>query len=150
MILEEELKTEKFESSHQRAWLNILFTGNWLEERVNNSLKPFGISDQQYNVLRILKGHFGKAMNLFMIQERMIHRSSNATRLVEKLRKKSLVKRDICPHNRRMVEIFITEKGLKLLENIEPILNYDRKDTEKKWTKEEAELIGNLLDKLRE
>ncbi|CAN5162029.1 MarR family transcriptional regulator [soil metagenome] len=149
MRLEEELKTDKFESAHQRAWLSILFTGNWLEERINGSLKPFGISDQQYNVLRILKGQMGKAVNLYMIQERMIHRSSNATRLVEKLRQKGLVKREICPHNRRMVEIQITEKGLKLLESIEPILKNDRKDTEKKWTKEEAELIGNLLDKLR-
>lgn len=150
MKLEEELKTERFENAYQRAWLNILFTGNWLEERINGALKPFGISDQQYNVLRILKGHLGKAINLYMIQERMIHRNSNATRLVEKLRQKGLVKRDICPHNRRMVEIKITDKGLQLLETIDPILKNNRKDTESKWTKEEAELIGKLLDKLRD
>lgn len=150
MKLEEELKMKSFENQYHRVALNIMFTGNWLMERVNTVLKPFGLSDQQYNVLRILRGQKGKPANLFMIQERMIHRMSNATRLVEKLRQKGLVERKICEENRRMVEITITNKGLKLLDKIQPQISTNNDLIKNKLTEREAILLADLLDKIRE
>ena len=129
--------------------LSIMFTGNWLSDRMNSLLKPWGISDQQYNVLRILKGQKGKPINLYMIRERMIHRMSNATRLVEKLRKKGFVQREICESNRRMVEIVITKEGLQALNEINEVVDLHREVTNKKLTNEEATILGHLLDKLR-
>ena len=149
MRIEDELKMKKFANAQDRAVLSIMFTGNWLSDHMNSLLKHWGISDQQYNVLRILKGQKGKPINLYMIRERMIHRMSNATRLVEKLRIKGFVRREICESNRRMVEIVITKEGLRMLDEINEIVGLHRKVTNKKLTDEEATILGNLLDKLR-
>jgi DNA-binding MarR family transcriptional regulator len=149
MKLEDELKMKKFQSPYQRAALSIIFTAGWFSEKFHGLLKPYGISEQQYNVLRILRGQNGKSANLYMIQERMIHKMSNATRLVEKLRLKKLVNREICEENRRMINVDITEKGLKVLEEID-LLNHDFEAALfHHLTEKEASLIGDLLDKLR-
>lgn len=149
MKLEDVLKMEKFESEYHRATLNIMYTGVWLLEQINSVLKPYGLSDQQYNVLRILRGQKGKPANLFMIQERMIHPMSNATRLVEKLRLKELVEREVCEKNRRMVEITITQKGLDLLKEIQPSINKSEAEMAAHLTEKEATQLADLLDKLR-
>ena len=149
MKLEAELKMKQFESPHHRTLLNIMFTSSWLADRMSSITKPYDISEQQYNVLRILRGQKGKPVNLMDIQERMLHKTSNATRLVEKLRQKGLVERVLCEQNRRKVEISITKSGLGLLAELDPILN--TKDTEmfKTLTNKEAILLGDLLDKFR-
>ena len=148
MKLEEELKM-KFKSPAQRAGLNVIFTGAWMSERFNRLLKPFGISEQQFNVLRILRGQKGQPANLYTIQERMVHRMSNATRLVEKLRSKGYVERQICEENRRKIEVTITQKGMELLESIEPIAKASNREVHGRLTKEEAQTLGDLLDKMR-
>jgi DNA-binding MarR family transcriptional regulator len=148
MKLEDELKM-KFASAKARAGLNVIFTGAWLSERFNQLLKPFGISEQQYNVLRILRGQKGKPANLFTIQERMVHRMSNATRLVEKLRLKGYVERQICEENRRKIEVTITQKGLDLIDEIEPKAVVSNKKLHSRMTKQEAELLGDVLDRIR-
>ena len=149
MKLEEELKMKQFESPHHRTLLNIMFTSSWLNDRMSGITKPYDISEQQYNVLRILRGQKGRPVNLMDIQDRMLHKTSNATRLVEKLRQKGLVERVLCEQNRRKVEISITKSGLGLLAELDPILS--TKDTEmfKTLTNKEASLLGDLLDKLR-
>ena len=149
MRLEEELRMEKFRTQQQRATLNILFTSTWIAEKTNECFKPFGISQEQYNVLRILKGQKGKPANLSTIQERMIHRMSNATRLVEKLKLKGYANRVICEDNRRKVEITITEKGLQLLEQIDPKLTRAELNLFTNLSDKDAKDIGDLLDKLR-
>lgn len=150
MKLEEELKMEKFKSEFQRAMLNIIFTAYWLEDRSAETFKGYGISMQQYNVLRILRGQKGKPANLFLIQDRMIHKMSNATRLVEKLRLKGYVKRVTCEENRRKVEITITDKGLQLLDELEPKIRKSEADTFSRLSEKDAAQLGRLLDKLRE
>lgn len=150
MKIEDEIKSIKPMSSLQKAELNIMFTGGWLKSHVEMLLKPYDISNQQYNVLRILRGRYPEAANLQDISERMLDRMSNATRLVEKLRIKNYVTRDICPDNRRKVEIHITDSGLELLKVIDPVLNEHSENVLSKITEEEAELISGLLDKLRE
>ena len=117
--------------------------------RVDSLLKPYDISSQQFNVLRILRGQQGKPLNLFTIQERMLNRMSNATRLVEKLRLKGLVTRELCEHNRRKVEIAITNKGMDLLDSLDPILQQLEKDTFKNLSEEEAQQLSDTLDRIR-
>jgi DNA-binding MarR family transcriptional regulator len=150
MKLEEELRTEKFKTEQQRAVLSILFTSSWIEVRTNECFKQYGISQEQYNVLRILKGQKGRPANLSTVQERMIHRMSNATRLVEKLKLKGYVNRVPCEDNRRKVEITITNKGIALLENIDPRLVKLETDLFRNFTEEEIRQIGSLLDKVRQ
>src|SRR6478609_1382394 len=113
MRLEEEIKqNKKFTSEFQKLAVNIMYTASWLEARNIQRLKPHGISPQQYNVLRILRGSAPNPLMLGEIAMRMIDKNSNATRLVEKLRLKGLVKREVCENNRRQVDIIITSKGM--------------------------------------
>lgn len=148
MRLEEELKQEGFQSEHQKALLNILFTGNWISAETNRILKPFGISSQQYNVLRILKGQKGKAISVNDIMSRMVDKMSNASRLVEKLRKKTFIERVTCEHDRRQVDIRITETGLALLHKADKVIN-EFDEMENKLTEKEAIILSELLEKIR-
>jgi DNA-binding MarR family transcriptional regulator len=119
MSLEEAIRQQKFQNEYQKAAVNILYTGSWLYNLHAAFLKKFDITPEQFNVLRILRGSHPKPMMLADITCRMIDKNSNATRLVEKLRVKGLVKREICKNNRRQVDISLTYKGLKLLANID-------------------------------
>jgi DNA-binding MarR family transcriptional regulator len=149
MKLEEELKQGEFQSAHQKAMLNILFTSNWLESDSARFLKPFGISAQQYNVLRILKGQGVKAISVNDIMSRMIDKMSNASRLVEKLRKKELIERVICKHDRRQVDVRITAKGLSLLKDTyKEMDNFGGFST--KISIQEATALSAILEKIRE
>lgn len=148
MTLEEELKQAKFKSEYQKAMLNVLFTGNWLGSDSSRILKPFGLSPQQYNVLRILKGQKGKAISVNNIMSRMIDKMSNTSRLVEKLRQKELIERVVCENDRRQVDVRITKKGLDLLtEAGKEMNNIDR--IKANITLEEAQKLNELLDKIR-
>jgi len=148
MSIEEDIRQEKFENEFHKVAVNILFTSSWLYNINANRLRPHDITPEQYNVLRILRGSHPKAMMLADVTGRMIDKSSNATRLVEKLRLKGLVKREICEGNRRQVDIFITDKGLSLLKKV------DAEETEwlatlKTISKTEAQELNRILDKLR-
>lgn len=149
MILEKEIKQTKFVSPVQKAILNILFTSSWLNNLTTQKLKPFGISPQQYNVLRILKGSAPEKLMLADISSRMIDKMSNATRLVEKLRQKALCTRELNEQNRRQVMIGITEKGMELLLKIEEDMNHQHLSFTEKLTTSEAELLSQLLEKIR-
>lgn len=149
MRIEDEIKqNKKFNNEYEKLVINLLFTASWLEADNIQRLKPFGISPQQYNVLRILRGSYPKPLMLSDISARMIDKNSNATRLVEKLRLKSFVKREICENNRRQVDIVITKKGLDLLADID-------KDADtwleslKTLSESEAKTLNITLDKLR-
>lgn len=148
MALEDEIRQDKFESDFHKTAVNILFTSSWLYNLNALRLKPHDITPEQFNVLRILRGSHPKALMLADISCRMIDKSSNATRLVEKLRQKGMVSRTLCENNRRQVDIHITPKGLRTLESIDK--------ESKSWTgtlknisKEEAKELNRILDKLR-
>lgn len=149
MRLEEAIKQQQFQSPFQKAYLSVVFTGNLFEAEVNQLLKPFRLSSQQFNVLRILRGARQKACNLCDIQERMLDRMSNATRLVEKLRSRGLLTRELCEENRRKVEIRITPKGLALLRELDQLLESYYQTMASRLSEEEACRISELLDKLR-
>jgi DNA-binding MarR family transcriptional regulator len=134
---------------YKRALISLLYTGYQISDGLNEQLKPFGVSEQQVNVLHIIKRQTEQSCNLCDIQEQMMHKMSNATRLVEKLRLKGLVTREVCEDNRRRVEIGITREGLDLLDRIEKKLSKYHCNHQAKLTDEEFTLLANLLDKMR-
>ena len=148
MKIEEEIKQDKFHSEYQKLAINILFTSNWLSANSTKILKPYGISPQQYNVLRILKGQSPKAISVSNIMERMIDKMSNTSRLVEKLRQKELIERVTCESDRRQVDVKITYKGLALLEKVNKEMNAF-KNIADNLSEQEAKTINQLLDKMR-
>jgi len=105
----------------KNAIISILQASAFISGVLLKGLKPHDISEQQFNVLRILRGQKGIAANLSTVQERMVHKMSNTTRLIDKLIQKKLVKRNVCIENRRKIELFITEDGLDFLKKIDPI-----------------------------
>jgi MarR family 2-MHQ and catechol resistance regulon transcriptional repressor len=136
----------KFPSEKVKAFINIKYTANWISSKENEFFKPFGISPQQFNILRILKGA-GKAIKVQEIKDRMIERAPNATRLMDKLCGKEFIERIACPEDRRVVHIAITDNGLKLLAKIEK--NLDGINLLKNISQEEAIQLSDLLDKIR-
>lgn len=148
MSLEQDIKQEKFSNEFEKVVINILFTSSWLYNVNSARLKPHGITPEQYNVLRILRGSHPKAMMLAEVTCRMIDKSSNATRLVEKLRLKGFLKREICEGNRRQVDISITDKGLATLKKID-IEAETWVESLKVISKTEAQELNRILDKLR-
>ncbi|EPR70779.1 transcriptional regulator MarR family [Winogradskyella psychrotolerans RS-3] len=135
----------KFENFKVKALLNIIYTANWITSRQSESFKDFGISQQQYNILRILRGA-NEPLKVQTIKDRMLERSPNATRLMDKLCAKNLIKRLPSEHDRRVVKIEITKQGLDLLNTIPSDMN---KELIKNLSEAEAEQLSNLLDKMR-
>lgn len=148
--IEELIKTKPIKDPYARVMLNIIYTGSWLVNNVNQTLKPFGITEPQYNVLRILRGQNGEAMNLFEIQNRMLQRMSNVSRLIDKLLDKGLVERKECKENRRMVDISITQAGLSLLEAVEIPMAAHMEKMALKIKKEHAAQMAEWLDALHD
>lgn len=149
MNLEEAIKSTAPLNPYTKTVLNIMYSSRLVEEKVAEMLKPFGISMQQYNVLRILRGQKGKPANLFTIQERMINKMSNTTRLVDKLIEKGYAERSICESNRRKVEIVITSDGLNLLREIDPLTLSNNNLILKDFSLNELNTLNTLLDKLK-
>ncbi len=137
--------SSKFQSPKQKAVINILYTANWVHSKQIMFFKQFGISPQQFNVLRILRG--AKApLKVQTIKKRMIERAPNVTRLMDKLFSKGLIDRISCKHDRRVVHIVITAKGLHLLKVISRNM---KEDTLENLDDEEALILSDLLDKIR-
>jgi len=150
MKLEDEIKQQKqFADNYDRAVVNLFYTSSWLYNLNAARLKTFGVTPEQFNVLRILRGSYPKPMMLNDISGRMLDKSSNATRLVEKLRQKNLVKREICANNRRQVDIMITEAGLGTLTAIDNGCQ-EWMESVKNLSAVEAEELNRILDKIRD
>jgi DNA-binding MarR family transcriptional regulator len=149
MELEKEIQTKAFASQREKLGLNLLFTAGWLQSQVMRDLKPFGISPQQFNVLRILRGQFPAPVAAHSIAARMIDKSSNVSRLIEKLRLKALVSREENPHDRRSVHVAITEKGLQVLEKIQ-CLTLAWHPAEERVSEADAALVNRILDHWRD
>lgn len=147
--LEDHLITKPIKDPYSRLFLNVMFTGVWLQQAVGQVLKPFDITEPQYNVLRILRGQQGASMNLYEIQNRMIQKMSNVSRLIDKLVAKKLVTRKESKENRRRVDITITQKGLDLLDELEPHILPIFKKISSNLTKEQAKQMGDWLDIMR-
>ena len=135
----------KFTSNKVKALINIKYTSNWLSSKENDFFKPYGISPQQYNILRILRGAKERT-KVQIVKDRMIERAPNATRLMDKLCDKKLIERERCEHDRRVVYVKITKQGLELLATIDENKNLSFLEN---LNEKEAAQLSDLLDKLR-
>lgn len=147
--IDELLKMNTANDPYKRIVVNVIYSGNWLINNMNDVLKPYDLTEPQFNVLRILRGQQGKSMNLYEIQNRMVQRMSNVSRLIDKLLDKGLVSRTECQENRRRVDIIITEKGLNLLKEVDPHFVAISEGLGNNLTHEEALQLADLLDKMR-
>lgn len=145
--IDEEIKS-RFESEQHKALLNIMFTASWLRSRHNAALAPSGLSMQQYNILRILRGAQGP-VNMQTVKERMVDRAPNATRLVDKLIEKRLVQRERATDDRRVIYLGITPPGLELLGRVDELVRGDIDKTNANLSIEDAIVINRVLDSMR-
>jgi len=148
MSIENDIKQNKFKNPYQRLGINLIYTGNWMMHQQLEMMRGYDLTPQQYNVLRILRGHHPEPMKVNAIAERMLDKTSNASRLVDKLLLKELLVRRVCPTDRRAVDVLITDKGLSLLKEMDPLLAEWEKNLHV-ITAEEAVQLSSLLDKLR-
>jgi DNA-binding MarR family transcriptional regulator len=149
MKIEDVLKSTIAYDNSKRIILNVLYTQNVITDNFNEILKPYELSGEQYNVLRILRGQKGNPANMCVIQERMLAKTSNTTRLVDKLLLKKFVTRNVCPENRRKIEVLITQKGLDVLKELDPKVMEHEQFFSKNLDSEELEQLNQLLEKYR-
>ena len=149
MKIEDEIKSTIGLDIAKKVILNVMYTQNVINDKFSELFKPYDISSEQYNVLRILRGQKGTPANMCVIQDRMIAKSSNTTRLIDKLLLKDLVTRNICPNNRRKMEITITEKGLQLLIDLDPKVVQHEQLFASNLESQQLTQLNNLLEKYR-
>lgn len=147
MSIEKEIKQGSFRSEQMKAMINFLYTANGVQLQQTQFFKKFDLSAQQYNILRILKGQLPNAATVNLLIERMLDKSSNASRLVEKLRLKGLVDRVQNKEDRRAVSIKITNKGLALIDEIAEA--HDEIQLLNVLSDKEAKSLNEILDKIR-
>ncbi|CAN5435253.1 MarR family transcriptional regulator [soil metagenome] len=147
MRLEDEIKQKKFKSEHHKLLINLIYTGSWVKSMHSDLLKPSGLTLEQYNLLRILRGQQSPA-SINLLIERMLDKMSNASRLVEKLRQKGLLERKENDNDRRQADVLITSKGLELLQALDSTIVQIEKRT-KVVTEAEAKIVNDVLDRLR-
>lgn len=143
----EEIINAKFKNEHHKAIVNIRYTSNWIGAYHNKQLSEFDLTLPQFNILRILRGA-GEPLSIKEVKERMIEKSPNTTRLIDKLIAKGMVDRSRCTDDRRVVHIEITDKGRKVLSGIDDV--FDEMSLAQKITLEEAAVLNDLLNKLRD
>jgi DNA-binding MarR family transcriptional regulator len=148
MGIGEDIKQKSFKSEFSKAIINVFFTSSWLGQKHHEFFRAHQLTSAQFNVLRILRGQYPQPATVNLIIERMLDKSSNASRIVDKLESKQLVRRNQCPHDRRAVDVVITDEGLKLLEQMDiEIAQLEQRI--QKLTDKEAEQLNVLLDKMR-
>ena len=148
MRLEEEIQQKKFRNEYHKLAVNILYTHGWLLNQQATFFKKNKITPAQFNILRILRGQYPEAASINLLKERMLDKMSDASRLVDRLKIKKLVKREVCPDDRRKVEVVITKSGLQLLEKMSELEEHFDFML-KNLNLNEAKLLNNLLDKMR-
>ncbi|MBG6129447.1 DNA-binding MarR family transcriptional regulator [Aquimarina sp. EL_43] len=131
------------------AIFEIIRTGHWITDSITRELKEFDIYEPQFNVLRILRGAKGKPISVNTILENMVQRSSNVSRIVDKLEIKGLVERTLCTEDRRKMDIIITNKGLELLKKLDKKVHDFHKPMMNNLNAEEADTLKQLIKKLK-
>lgn len=137
-----------FRNEYQKAIVNIVFTHNWLTERMKSYLDKEDITPQQYNILRILRGSSPNPLSTLQIRERMLDKMSDTSRIVDRLVAKDLAKKTSCKADKRLVDVVITDKGKKLLEKLD-LHSDDMDGMISNLTESEAKTLNSLLDKAR-
>lgn len=147
MKIEEEIKQLKFKSTHQKAIINLLFTASWIQTQQQQFFKSYGITNQQFNILRILKGQYPQAISATEIKLRMLDKNSDVSRLLDRLTSKKLILKQTCPKDKRAADVSITQAGLDILAELDK--KQKQIDAVLSLSEKEAEDLSNLLDKGR-
>ncbi len=147
MSIENDIQQAKFRNEYQKTAVNLIFTYNWMMEKHKQFFEKGDITAQQFNILRILRGA-GVPLSTLQIRQRMLDRMSDTSRIVDRLLKKALVKKVTCKTDRRLVDVTISEKGLKLLEELDVYLD-EMDNIFDNISEEEAKTLNRLLDKMR-
>ena len=147
MTIEKDIKQPKFRNEHQKAGINLIYTYNWMNEQLKKILDQYDITSQQFNILRILRGAHG-ALSTLQIRERMLDRMSDTSRIVDRVIKKGLAKKNTCKTDRRLVDVVITNKGKKLLEKLDGCSS-EMDAVLKNLSTTDAKNLNGLLDRIR-
>ena len=147
MKIEEEISQPKFRNATQKAHINVIFTSHWILDKQQSFFKPFGITSQQFNILRILRGQYPQGISGATLKARMMDKNSDVSRLLDRLEVKELIEKRLCPSDKRATDIFITQKGLDVLAELDK--NQTEFDSILALTDSEAMLLSELLDKAR-
>ncbi len=148
MGLEQDIKQAQFRNEFQKAGINFIYTYNWFNEKMKQFFDKEDITPQQFNILRILRGA-GKPISTLQIRQRMLDKMSDTSRIVDRLIAKNLVEKNVCPNDKRLVDVSITDAGKKLLEKIDAC-NNDMDAIFDNLSEADAHTLNTLLDKLRE
>lgn len=144
--IEDEIKQTRFTNNLQKAVVNLIYTSNWLQYRQQDFFKTHGITGQQFNILRILKGQHPRSISATEIKARMLDRNSDVSRLLDRLAAKKLITKKTCPNDKRACDVLITAQGIALLKEVG---KDQRQDGFLSLTDEEAAALSDLLDKAR-
>ena len=148
MRIDDEIQSNKFEDNYHKVVINIAYTDGWLNNAIRPYFEKYNLTNQQFNILRILRGQYPGPATVNLLKERMIDKMSDASRIVDRLVQKELVSRCTNTKDRRAVDVRISEKGLEILSKMDA--EFKTKDVlEKNLTEEEAAKLSDLLDKLR-
>ncbi|MEP1032150.1 MarR family transcriptional regulator [Ekhidna sp.] len=148
MGISEEIKQEKFKSEFSKAVVNILYTNSWINQQNLQLFKSYGLTTPQFNILRILRGQHPNPATVNLLIDRMLDKSSNASRIIDKLEQKGLVVRSQCSKDRRAVDVLISARGLDLLAKMDDEMHAWERSSNN-LTEKEAEMLNFLLDKVR-
>ncbi len=149
MGIAEDIKQERFSSEYSKSVINVIYTSSWLHQRHLEVFKEHGLTTPQFNILRILRGQHPNPSTVNLLIDRMLDKSSNASRIVDRLEEKGLVIRKQCKNDRRAVDVFISDKGSELLSMLDGKMS-DFENATRKLSEEEAETLNALLDKMRQ
>jgi DNA-binding MarR family transcriptional regulator len=147
MSIEKDINQTRFRNEFQKSAINLIYTFNWMNERMKGIFDQHDITPQQFNILRILRGA-GEPLSTLQIRQRMLDKMSDTSRIVDRLLKKELVKKTVCKSDRRLVDIVITERGKKILEKIDAC-NEEMDSILKRLSVADAKKLNQLLDKIR-
>lgn len=148
MSIEQDIKQAHFRNNHQKGIINIIYTYNWLMERIKNILASEDITHQQFNILRILRGAYPSPLSTLQIRERMLDKMSDTSRIVDRLVAKGLVTKSISPVDKRLVDVVISEAGQQLLQKLDNRVE-EMDNILGGLNDEEAQQLSNLLDQVR-
>jgi DNA-binding MarR family transcriptional regulator len=150
MKLSELIKQERFRSSGQESFLNIVVTSNWIMAELAATMAPFGVTPAQYNVLRILRGSHPRSLTCSAVGERLLDRTPDVTRLLNRLERAGLVSRERSSEDRRVVEVSVSEKGMHLLDRMQEQVEQKVDQLTGHLSAEEHRFLNELLERIRE
>lgn len=148
MRIEDEIKQKEFKNDKDKLAINLIYSFGWLNAKISKVFAKYGLTPPQYNVLRILRGQYPNSTSVGVINERMLQKISDSSRLVDRLEKKGLLSRSINKQDRRKADLIISKKGLTLLKKLDPATD-KFEEFFSNLLKKDIETLNDLLDKMR-